>query len=162
MWVHCYDKLMYGDTARPCVVDHTAARKWWWYTAFTLRNSEIRTGLGVLCASSSFSLKVTWMMYINQMMTSNVLAISAITIVVLFLQTGQAVAEQPQTMLHLHHTTTYLVDACCNHLGHTLACAQQRLWPHEQGQQQCLPLGQSRIEDMDADSTVEANPAKRS
>ena len=79
-------RLMYGDTARPGEVDHTAARKWWWYAAFTLRNSEIRTGLGVLCASSSFSLKVTWMMYINQSMTSNVLAISAITIVLLFLQ----------------------------------------------------------------------------
>jgi len=76
---------MYGDTAWHWEVDHTAASKWWWYTAYTLTNSHIPTGLGVFCASSSFSLRVTWMMYINQTMTSDVLAISAMTIVLLFL-----------------------------------------------------------------------------
>ena len=155
-------RLMYGDTARPCEVDHTAARKWWWYTAFTLRNSEIRTGLGVLCASSSFSLKVTWMMYINQSMTSNVLAISAITIVLLFLQrqAGQLQNSHEQRCTCVMQQQVWLMQRC-NLVRKT--STPQRLWPHEQrhtGQQQYLPMGQGRNENMDGNNTVEASPAQ--
>lgn len=38
--------------------------------------------------------------------------------------TGQVLAEQPQTVLQLHHTTAYLPDECCDHLKNTCACAQ--------------------------------------
>jgi len=57
-------------------------------------------------------------------------------------ETGQAVAEQPQTMLHLHQTTTYLVGAMLQPLEKYICwCTsrQQTLWLHEQhhkGQQQ--------------------------
>ena len=40
----------------------------------TLRNSETRGACRMLCASSSFSVRVTWIMYVSQSMTSSVLA----------------------------------------------------------------------------------------
>ncbi len=116
---------MYGDTAGHCEVNHTAARNWWWYGAPTLRNSEMRTGLGVFCASSSFSLRVTWMMYINQSMTRDVLAISAITIVLLFLQRQdrqlQNSHRQCCTCIRQQHIWSV---QCCNHSRSTFAGAQ--------------------------------------
>ena len=72
------------------------------------------------------------MMYINQTMTSDVLAISAIIIVLLFLHRHRKISCRTATelwlhrltMLHLRHTITYLFDAMLIAFENTFACAQ--------------------------------------